>query len=73
MSTDQKIYSVKCKECGEQIEFPGGKAYTEQRSPDMFAVYQAFDPRFPGRIRCGKCGDTSSYQEADVRQINLDQ
>jgi hypothetical protein len=36
----------------------------------MFAVYEAFDPMFPGQIHCGKCGDTSSYEAADVQQVN---
>ena len=68
MSADQKVYSAKCKGCGEEIKFVDQGSATYQTSPTIFAVYEAFDPEFPGRIRCGKCGVTSSYEAVDVLQ-----
>ena len=70
MSEDQRMYSAKCKGCGEEIRFVDQGSATYQTSTSMFAVYEAFDPMFPGQIHCGKCGDTSSYEAADVQQVN---
>ena len=73
MTEGQKRFSFTCKQCGEQSEFADQGVRIEKDPAGPVLVHQAFDPKFPGRIYCGRCGATLEYDESEIQILDTDQ